>query len=215
MRTVLSSLNLNTKTTGAGKSTSGSANINLMPSGGAMNMNQDDPYDHRELNTVVQNYVMAEFVAVPPDFDLHSHLSMREHVGIYAVKNMDLDKAIVFIDSIKNAPVFNSMNNAMIDPNICFFVLQLFQELGLILKTIDNPMRRSMNKDEYIEWAKRWETGRHNYVRGQEVLRISFLIVNVVHLFQEKVYEEAIKAMEEVVAYQQEIDSMNYNLDER
>lgn len=180
-----------------------------------MNMNMDDPRDHRELNTLIQNYVMAEFVAVPPDFDLQSHLSMREQVGIYEVKNMNLHQAGIFIDGIKNAPVFNTMNNALINPNICFFVLQLFQELGLILKTIDNPMRRSMNKDEYIQWAKRWETGRHNYVRGQEVLRISFLIVNVVHLFQEKVYNEAIKAMEEVVEYQQEINSMNFNLDER
>ena len=178
-----------------------------------MNMNLDDPNDHRELNTVVENYVMAEFVAIPPDFDIKSHLSMREQVGIFEVKNMDVEKAIVFSNAIRGSAVFNTMNNALINPNICFFVLQLFQELGLILKTIDNPMRRSMNKEEYKEWSKRWETGRYNYVRGQEVLRISFLIVNVVHMLNDTVYEEAVKAMEKTQKLQKEINSMTYNLD--
>ena len=178
-----------------------------------MNMNVDDPYDHRELNTEIKNYVMAEFVAIPPDFNLQSHLSMREQVGIYKVKNMNLHQANIFVDAIKNAPVFCSMNNALINPNICFFVLQLFQDLNLILKSVDNPMRRGMNKEAYMEWAQRWETGRHNYIRGQEVIRMSFLIINVVHLFSETVYEEAIKTVEEVTKYQKEIDSMNYKLD--
>lgn len=185
------------------------------PGEDVMNMNMDDADDHRELNTVVENYVMAEFVAVPPDFDITSHLTMREQVGIYEVKNMNLTQANIFIDGIKHSAVFNTMNNALINPNICFFVLQLFQELGLVLKTIDNPMRRAMNQEEYKQWSTRWETGRHNYVRGQEVLRISFLIINVVHLFQDKIYEEAIKAMNEVQKYQTEINSMIPNLDKK
>lgn len=178
-----------------------------------MNMNIDDPHDHRELNTVVQNYVMAEFVAVPPDFDIHSHLSMREHVGIFEVEKMDLSKAQLFADAIKHSAVFNSMNNALIDPNICFFVLQLFQDLGLILKTIDNPMRRERSNEIYREWSRRWKDGVHNYVRGQEVLRISFLVINVVHFLNDAVYEEAVKAMEEVQKLQAEVDAMDYDLD--
>ena len=178
-----------------------------------MNMNMDDPHDHRELNTEIHNYVMAEFVAIPPEFDLQSHLSMREQVGIYKVKNMNLTQANAFVDAIKFSPVFCSMNNAIINPNISFFVLQLFQELGLIMKSVDNPMRREMNDEVYMRWAERWETGRHNYVRGQEVLRISFLIVNVVHLLNDELYNEVIKTVEEVSKFQKEIDSMNYNLD--
>jgi hypothetical protein len=172
-----------------------------------------DEYAERASNAPIDNYVMAEFVAVPTDFDLTSHLSMREHVGIYEVKNMNITQANVFIDGIKNAPVFCSMNNALINPNICFFVLQLFQDLGLTLKTIDNPMRREMDKDVFMHYAKRWESGHYNYVRGQDILRISFLVVNVVHLFQNNVYEEALKAMEEVTQFQKEVSSLNYNLD--
>lgn len=209
------------KTIGEDYHTSGSANTKgnlhltnlLHPGEDDMNMNLDDPYDHRVLNTEIKNYVMAEFVAIPPDFDLQSHLSMREHVGIYEVKNMNTHQAQIFVDSIKNTAVFCSMNNALINPNISFFVLQLFQDLNLVLKSVDNPMRRGMSKDVYMDWAKRWETGRHNYIRGQEVMRISFLIVNVVHLFQEDVYKEAMKAMEEVHKFQQEINSMDFKLD--
>ena len=182
-----------------------------------MDVYDPDPTDEVQIrvNNTINNYVMAEFVAVSPDFDLASHLSMREHVGIYEVKNMNLTQANVFVDGIKHSAVFNTMNNMLINPNICFFVLQLFQELGLILKTIDNPMRRSMNKDEYMSWAKRWESGRYNTIRGQEVQRVSFLIVNVVHLLQDEVYKEAVIAMEDVTKFQQEVDSMNFNLDER
>jgi hypothetical protein len=161
----------------------------------------------------IDNYIMAEFVAVPPDFNLESHLSMREHVGIYEVKNMNLTQANAFIDAIKSSPVFCSMNNPLMNPNICFFVLQLLQDLNLIIKSVDNPMRRYMNKDVFMHWAKHWKSGRSHTIRGQEVIRMNFLIVNVVHLFQEHVYEEALKAMDEVVQFQTEVDSMNFNLD--
>jgi hypothetical protein len=40
-------------------------------------------------------------------------------------------------------------------------------------------------------------------------------MINVVHLFQDDVYKEALTAMEDVAKFQQEIDSMNFNLDER
>lgn len=181
---------------------------------GYQNIDEVDEVQIRVDNTI-KNYVMAEFVAVSPDFNLESHLSMREHVGIFEVKNMNLHQASIFVDGIKHSAVFSTMNNMLINPNICFFVLQLFQELGLILKTVDNPMRRSMNKDEYIQWAKHWESGRYNNIRGQEVQRISFLMVNVVHLFQDEVYKEALTAMEEVAKFQKEVDSMNFNLDGR
>jgi len=176
-------------------------------------MNRDDPNDHRELNTRVENYVMAEFVAVPPDFDIKSHLSMREHVGIFEVKDMDIEQASIISTSISCSSVFNTMNNALMNPNICFFVLQLFQDLGLVVKSIDNPVRRSMDAKAYKKFSLEWEQGSHNYFRGQTVLRISFLIVNVVHLLNEEVYKEAADAMEKVHQFQTEINSSKFNLD--
>jgi hypothetical protein len=189
-----------------------SESVNIKSKVSLMDTNLDNP-EERYINTVIHNYVMAEFVAIPPDFDLQSHLSMREQVGIYEVKNMNLTQANLFVDSIKSSSVFCSMNNALINPNICFFVLQLFQELGLIMKSVYNPMRHGMSDEIYMSWAKRWETGRHNHIRGQEALRISFLIVNVVHLLNDELYNEVVKTVEEVSKFQKEIDSMNYKLD--
>lgn len=198
------------KTIGETSHTSESTNIDP---GDDMNMNIDDPTDYRELNTQISNYVVAEFVAVPSDFDMKSHLSMREQVGIFDVKKMDLAKANTFIEGVKYSPVFSTMNNALLDPTICFFVLNLFGELGLILKTIDNPFRRVLGNEHYMRLAKDWDDQRFQYVRGQEVSRLSFIIINVTHLFSDDIYAEALKAMENVSQYQQEINSLNPVLD--
>ncbi len=176
-----------------------------------MNMNIDDSEDHRELNTTVKNYVMAEFVAVPPDFDCKSHLTMREQVGIFKIKDVNLTQVQIISDAVANSPVFSTLNNALLDPSSCFFFLQLLDELNLILKKIDNPLRRS--QDQYKEFAKRWQNGNHTYVRGQDVERISFLIVNIVPLMGQNIVDEALGALSELKKYQDEINNNNYKFD--
>jgi len=187
-------------------------NTNLLhPGEDDMNMNLDDPHDHRELNTTIKNYVMAEFVAVPPDFDCKSYLTMREQVGIFNIKDVNLSQVQIIADSVANSPVFSSLNNALMDPKSCFFFLQLLGELNLILKEVDNPLRRS--QEQYKQFAKRWEDDRHTYVRGQEVQRISFLIVNIVPLMSQSVIDEAWKSLEDLQVYQNEINSLNTKFD--
>ena len=176
-----------------------------------MNMNMDDPHDHRELNTRVKNYIMAEFVAVPPDFDCMSHLSMREQVGIFEIKDVDLNQVKIISDAVKNSPVFSTLNNASLNPKSCFFFLQLLGELNLVVKGIDNPLRRS--REQYKEFAQRWDETRLTYVRGQEVERISCLIVNIVPLLDQKIIDEAWDAIVEMNKFQTEIDETNYKFD--
>jgi len=174
-------------------------------------MNIDDVDDHRELNTTIKNYVMAEFVAVPQDFDLKSHLTMREQVGIFNIKDINLEQVNIISTSVANSPVFSTLNNALLDPVACFFYLQLLGELKLILKEIDNPLRRS--QQEYIKFAEHWKKDRLTYVRGQDVLRISFLIVNVVPLLSQNIIDEAWTALEELQLYQKDIDATNPKFD--
>lgn len=176
-----------------------------------MSMNIDDAVDHRQLNMSIKNYVMAEFVAVPQDFDVHSHLTMREQVGIFNVKDINLNQVEIISSAVANSPVFSTMNNAVLNPKSCFFFLQLMSELNLILKKIDNPLRRS--QDEYKRWIKEWDDDHHNYVRGQDVLRISFLIVNIVPLMSQTIIDEAWTALEEMQKYQNEINQSNPKFD--
>jgi len=175
------------------------------------NMNLDDSDDHRELNVHIKNYVMAEFVAVPPDFDCISHLSMREHVGIFSVKDVDIKQVKIISDAVASSPAFTSMNNATIHPASCFFFLQLMSELNLILKSIDNPLRR--NQEEYKAFAKRWEHDHVSYIRGQDIERISFLIVNIVPLLGQNIIDEAWESIIELNQFQKEINENNYKLE--
>lgn len=210
MKGLLSIMNSKHKITGGSNHTSELVNTKMLP-GEKMNIEQAD--NHREVNMTVKNYVMAEFVAVPPTFNLKNHLTMREHVGMFEVNDMNLGQAEVFTDSIKSSAVFSTMNNAIINPTICFFVLQLFQDLGLVLNSIDNPMRRGQSDEVYKSWSTKWENERSNYVRGQDVMRISFMIVNVVHMLNEEVYAEALKVIETVEKLQSEIENVTVNLD--
>lgn len=181
-----------------------------------MNMNLDDANDHREWNSKIDNYVVAEFVAVPENFDLDAHLSMREQVGIFSVNQIDTKQVHIISQAVVNTPVFSTMNNALLSPQSCMFYLLLLDELGLILKEIDNPFRR-LNSD-YGDFMKHWDEQRYNYVRGQDVLRISFLIVNIVPLLQQNVIDEAVKAVNDMIKYQEEINQFNgsiTNLDRR
>lgn len=173
-------------------------------------MNIDNPDNYRELNTHVENYVMAEFVAVPPSFNIESHLSMREQVGIFSIKDINLKQVKIISDAVTHSSVFSSMNNAILHPKSCMFFLQLLNELNLVLNKVDNPLRRS--REEYIKFAEHWEDNRQNYIRGQHVDRISFVIVNVVHFLNQSIIDEAWKAIQELEIYQKEINETTFKV---
>lgn len=169
-------------------------------------MNLDNARDRRELNIKVENYVVAEFVAIPPDFKIESHLHLRENFGIFEIDDIHLKQVGIISDVVKNSAVFSSMNNALLDPKCCMFFLYILTELGLILSKVDNPIRRS-NHDTYIEFTKRWaKENDRTYIRGQEVMRISFLIVNIVHLLSEEIVGQAMEAVKSVQKYQIDIN---------
>lgn len=174
-------------------------------------MNLDNNNDVRELNAHVKNYVMAEFVAVPPDFDFKSHLTMREQVGMFNIKDVNLSQVKIISEAVTNSPVFSTLNNALLDPRSCFFFLQLMSELNLILKGIDNPLRRS--QEQYKGFAKRWKSDHRTYVRGQDIERISFLIINIVPLLDQTIINEAWESLTELKKYQDEINNTNYKFD--
>ena len=168
-------------------------------------MNLDDPDEERELNLNVDNYIVAEYVAIPNNFELTSYLSMREQVGLFDIKGLQLPTLKLLCYSIQNSPVFSSMNNPNLNPRYCFFLLQLFSELDLVVKTIDNPFRRGMNDKLMLHYAKTWEQERYNTVRGQDVKRISFIFFNLFYLFNEEIYSEIYEKVEQVNKYQKKL----------
>jgi hypothetical protein len=165
--------------------------------------------------SVIDNYVMAEFVAVTSDFNVETHLSMREKVGVFGVENVNMHNVKLISTCISHSPIFSTMNNPNVNPNTMFFILQLYYELGLIVKSLDNPCRRGGNQDIYEMYSKRWSDKKgFNHIRGQDIKRISFLIVNVCHILSEDVYQEAVTAAKNIQKWQTDIDSVDFNLDE-
>jgi len=171
-----------------------------------LNMNLDDKQEVRELNIKVENYFSIEFVAIPPDFNLESYLSMREQVGITEFKDVDIGSVKKIAMAVTHSPVFAVMNNALLSVSSCMYFLHIINELGLVLKTIPNPMR--MSGSDYKYFIKNHEQrGKHDiYIRGQEVNHLNFIIVNLFPMMEGDVITEAMTIAQNLQKYQAEVD---------
>jgi len=159
--------------------------------------------------STIDNYVLAEFVAIPPDFDIQSHLSMREHIGLFELKDINLKQLSIISDGVANSALFSSMNNPNINSNTCLFFLQLISELNLIIKNIYNPLRRS--NIEYKQLSKRYENDKSGYIQEQHA--ISFLIINIVPLLNNKIIDESWDAMNDIYKFQIEVNKNEFKID--
>jgi hypothetical protein len=173
-----------------------------------MNMNLGNEADRNELQLYVENYFMIEFVAVPPDFDIGNYLTLREHVGVFEHEDVVLDQVKKIADSVKFTPVTCLLNNALLDPRVGMFLLSIFNELGLILNSIPNPLRKSM--ENYKEFLDRYSNNTKQkystYIRGQEAKTINIVIVNLFPMMNQHVIDEAMKIAKKLQKYQAEVD---------
>jgi hypothetical protein len=174
------------------------------------NANLDDPEGHRDANLTVDQYFMAEVVAVPPDFEITNHLKMREAAGIFDHKDVNLRQLVTVSMAVRATPIFSVLNNPLINPFTCMYFLNIMGELKLIINSVNNPIRR--NQEEYTTFLKRWNKDRHTYVRGQDVLRMNFIIINLVPLYAQKVVDEAVNAVKSVVEHTQDVRQMKEKL---
>lgn len=172
-------------------------------------MNLDHPDDHRELNISIDNYLVTEVVAVPENFEIKSYLSMREQANIFKAKGVHLKQIEALDMAVKHTAIFSSMNNALINPSTVMYYLGILDELNLILKSF--PSAISTNKGDYLEFCKNWDSERYTLIRGQEVKRISFVIVNIVQLLKQNIIDEAIETVNSLILFQNEA---NKNLKE-
>jgi hypothetical protein len=167
-------------------------------------MNIDNPQDHRQLNITVENYLVTEVVAVPLDFSIQNYLSMREQMGMFQADKVDSKQLEIISMGVTFSPIFATMNNPVINPYSVGYFLHILDEIGLIIKSHHSPIRKTYTGKSYLEFCKHWNNEQYQFVRGQEVKRISFVIVNIVQLLQKDVIKEAKKALAEVVKYQTE-----------
>ena len=166
-------------------------------------------------DTYVDNYVMAEFVLVPPNFSTETHVRMREKFGVFDIKEINQSSVKLVVNSIKNSAVFATMNNFRLDPRVCFFVMQMFKDLGLIINKLDNPFRKDLSSTIYEQVIEHWNQNGSDggYLRSQRINRISFIFINLYYLLNDEIYGESMEAYKRVQLLQNEIDETVYDLD--
>lgn len=161
-------------------------------------------------NEIVENYMTLEFVAIPPDFDIMNHLSLREQGGIFESTHVNLKHLNIIADGVKSSPVFAMLNNIRIHPATCLYFLKVIHELELVLKTLYNPMRDHI--DRFIAHFDNYASSP--YIKGQRVgTTINFVIVNMFPMMNDDVINESMEIAMKLQSYQtgmdEKIKSMN------
>lgn len=172
------------------------------------NMNLDNPNDAAELSIYLKEYFMVEFVAVPPDFDINNYLTLREQVGQFDNEKIMLSQVKKIADAIKFSPVTSLLNNALLDPRVGMYLLSILDELGLILKSIPNPLRRgSIDYKTFLDrYSNNQEAQRPTHIRGQEAERVNIVIINLFPMMNQQVINEAMDIAHKLQEYQTEVD---------
>lgn len=167
------------------------------------NITEEDRILERQ-NRTVDNYSTVEIVAVPPDFDIMQYLTMRESAGIFNQKGIQLKTLTALADGVKYSPVFCIQNNIRLKPITCMFFIKVLNELGLVLKSIRNPLREDLER--YMEQLDECGNDTYLYVRGQEVKRVNFTIINIFPLMNDDVIHEAMEIAQRLQEQQQQFE---------
>lgn len=156
------------------------------------------------------NLTLAEFVVVPPEFNIEYFMSMREKMGMFSLKEINAKEVEIIAMGIANSPVFSSMNNRNLNSISCMFVLDILDQLNLVLRSIPNPLRR--DRASYAEHAQFMSASGFSSIRMQQSDGLNFLIVNMYHVFNQNIIDQAWEAIQSVEKFQEEIkQSLNSN----
>lgn len=153
------------------------------------------PYHDDERSSPQNNFVILDFVAIPPNFDISSFLSLREQVGISRYREIDLEQVKIMAEGIKHSPVLAVLNNHRMKSGACLYLLSIIEELGLVVKSIDNPIRRSFQ--QYENYLKN---------RGPKSHGLNIIIVNIFPLLGDNIIEESLEIAKKLQSYQNELD---------
>jgi hypothetical protein len=150
---------------------------------------QDDSMN----NTIFENYCAVEVVALPPNFDILSHLTMREQSGIFENPHISLKHLQVISMGVQSTAIFTLLNNPSVTLQSVAYFLQILDELGFIIKGINGDV----SPGHYREYARIVEhyTGSQGilYFKGHQSKTINFTFINMIQILDNDVIEQSIK----------------------
>lgn len=142
--------------------------------------------------------VMLEFVAIPPNFDIVSYLTLREQVGISKYSEIDLDQVKILAESVKSSPVLAILNNKAIACSPCLYLLSILEELELVVRSINNPIRKIFS--EYKNYLKQNSDPRNRR------FDVNLIVINIFPLMGDSIIQESLRIAEKLQIYQDELD---------
>ena len=142
--------------------------------------------------------VILDFVAIPPNFDISAFLSLREQVGISRYKEINLEQVKIMAEAVKHSPVLALLNNNLMKSEECLYLLSIIEELGLVVKSINNPIRKSYHQ------YKNYLNNRSFDDRGR-LDSFNIILVNIFPLLGDKIINESLEIAKELQTYQTEL----------
>lgn len=146
--------------------------------------------------------LILEYVVIPPGFDILNHLKMREQIGIFENKNIELPHLKIISDSISFSPVFSILNNIKISIVSCIFFLKIIDELDLVVRSIHNPLRRSY--ENLIKNNGQTDVDLLITMNCHADTVFNFVIINLACVYNDNTINEVIEKCNKVYQEQEE-----------
>ena len=174
---------------------------NVTPIPTSSNIEYSKTNDHGSFDKLL----ILEYVAIPPGFDILNHLKMREQVGIFENKKIQLKHLEIISSAVSVSPVFSILNNIKISIPSCLFFLIVMNELDLVIKNIHNPLRKSYqnliknSRDEYDVYIL-------NSLNCHKDTVFNFVIINLACVYNDNTINEVIDKCNRIYKEQQEYE---------
>jgi hypothetical protein len=142
---------------------------------------------------VYETYCAVELVAIPPNFDIKSHLTMREQAGIFEYTNVSIKHLEGISMGVQNTPVFTLLNNPNVALQSMIYFLYILDQLGFIIRGIGSGFHMAMHGN-YEQLLRSYERARGTvYIQNHRADTINFAIINMIQILNNETIEKAIK----------------------
>ncbi len=153
----------------------------------------------RDYNAWGEQRVIIECVALPPELDLNTFLSIPESVGRFPDSRMNKKQIFLIGTSIQSSPIF-TLTNAK--PSVfisCITFLKILQELDLTVQGISNVKSSNIKYDDFI-------SSLDPLTKDDELFsEIVVVVINLFPLISENIMEGALGSILKLEEFQTEV----------
>jgi hypothetical protein len=173
---------------------------------------QSHNYDDTTAQNEPNPYFICEYVAIPENFDIRLHMSIKEQAGINQFNDVNPNHISLICETLKTSAIFSMVNNTNISVGSCIYLLHILNELGVVLKHKPSIFSEynQKNKKNFIDAISYIEDGNSNggmLLRGDlPVQSINIVIFNLWPLLDDEYVQEAITIADNLEKTQEDFE---------